>query len=330
SQRTFVRLFSSTPSTLSTHTLRTLRSLSRRYQFTRNMAATVQTPDAVAAAAVDLIEQAKRKAAYRAVADHFNPEMQFVGIGSGSTIIYGVEAIKDCLAKNPPKGGRYIFFVPTGFQSRKVIEQAGLMPMAFDSLPENVMLDVAFDGADEVDDDLNCIKGGGACLFQEKLVATRAKKFVCIADYRKNQTRLISKWPSIPIEVAPIAHATVMRQLKLIGSVDPVLREHTLAKTGPVQTDQGFYIIDAPFKPLLIQEDVKNGKDGSGKDGQWEVTALAHKIKSISGVLEVGLFYGPNGYEVQAAGGQGGQKPVAAYFGNEDGTVGVKEAQPPK
>lgn len=55
------------------------------------------------------------------------------------------------------------------------------MPMGFDSLPENVMLDVAFDGADEVDDDLNCIKGGGACLFQEKLVATRSKKFVCIA-----------------------------------------------------------------------------------------------------------------------------------------------------
>lgn len=55
------------------------------------------------------------------------------------------------------------------------------MPMGFDSLPEKVMLDVAFDGADEVDDELNCIKGGGACLFQEKLVATRAKKFVCIA-----------------------------------------------------------------------------------------------------------------------------------------------------
>ncbi|KEQ65574.1 ribose 5-phosphate isomerase A [Aureobasidium melanogenum CBS 110374] len=276
------------------------------------MSVTTGAPGSAAAAAVDMIEQAKRKAAYRAVADHFDSEMQFVGIGSGSTIIYGVEAIKDCLAKNPPKNGRYIFFVPTGFQSRKVIEQAGLMPMGFDSLPENVMLDVAFDGADEVDDDLNCIKGGGACLFQEKLVATRAKKFVCIADYRKNQTRLITKWPSIPIEVAPIAHATVMRQLKLIGSINPVLREHTLAKTGPIQTDQGFYIIDAPFKPLLTQEDV---------------TALAHKIKSISGVLEVGLFFGPNGYEVQAAGGQGGQKPVAAYFGNEDGSVSVKEAK---
>jgi ribose 5-phosphate isomerase A len=145
------------------------------------MSVTTAGPGAVAAAAIDMIEQAKRKAAYRAVADHFNSEMQFVGIGSGSTIIYGVEAIKDCLAKNPPKNGRYIFFIPTGFQSRKVIEQAGLMPMGFDSLPENVMLDVAFDGADEVDDDLNCIKGGGACLFQEKLVATRAKKFICIA-----------------------------------------------------------------------------------------------------------------------------------------------------
>lgn len=178
SQQTFIRLLSSSPSTL---TLRSLRPLYRPYQFFRNMSVTTGGPGASAAAAVDMIEQAKRKAAYKAVADHFNSEMQFVGIGSGSTIIYGVEAIKDCLAKNPPKNGRYIFFVPTGFQSRKVIEQAGLMPMGFDSLPENVMLDVAFDGADEVDDDLNCIKGGGACLFQEKLVATRAKKFVCIA-----------------------------------------------------------------------------------------------------------------------------------------------------
>ncbi|GAB7346843.1 hypothetical protein MBLNU459_g1930t2 [Dothideomycetes sp. NU459] len=285
--------------------------------------ATTQTPS------LDNIEAAKRKAAFRAVDEHFSTNMQFVGIGSGSTIIYGVEAIKAKMDEMPNKDGRYIFFVPTGFQSRKVIEQAGLMPMAFDSLPENVMLDVAFDGADEVDSDLNCIKGGGACLFQEKLVATRAKKFVCIADYRKDQKNLISKWPSIPIEVAPISHATVMRQLKLLGSVKPVLREHTLAKTGPVQTDQGFYIIDAPFKSLLSQEDLDAGKDGSGKDGVWDVATLAHKIKGISGVLEVGLFFGPNGYDVQAAGGQGGQKPVACYFGNEDGSVTVRAAKKP-
>jgi len=73
------------------------------------------------------------------------------------------------------------WFIPTGWNSRKVIEEAGLIPMGFDSLPANMMLDVAFDGADEVDEELNCIKGGGACLFQEKLVACRSKKFVCIA-----------------------------------------------------------------------------------------------------------------------------------------------------
>lgn len=130
---------------------------------------------------LDLIESAKRKAAFRAVEEHFKSSYRYVGIGSGSTIIYGVEAIKAHLEKNPTPNGNPIYFVPTGFQSRKVIENAGLFPMGFDSLPEDVMLDVAFDGADEVDDELNCIKGGGACLFQEKLVATRAKRFICIA-----------------------------------------------------------------------------------------------------------------------------------------------------
>lgn len=95
--------------------------------------------------------------------------------------MYGIEAIKDHLAENPPPPNHTIFFVPTGFQSRKAVEAAGLVPVQFDSLSEATMLDVAFDGADEVDEELNCIKGGGACLFQEKLVATRAKKFVCIA-----------------------------------------------------------------------------------------------------------------------------------------------------
>jgi ribose 5-phosphate isomerase A len=74
-----------------------------------------------------------------------------------------------------------IQFIPTGYQSRQVIIRAGLTPTLFDNLPDDVILDVAFDGADEVDDDLNCIKGGGACLFQEKLVAERARKFVCVA-----------------------------------------------------------------------------------------------------------------------------------------------------
>jgi ribose 5-phosphate isomerase A len=142
------------------------------------------------------VEAAKNLAGQRAVAEHFSTSFTHVGIGSGSTIKYVVDAIAAELAKkHGPSvtgstgrrrpsgvGNDYgVVFVPTGYQSRQVIVEAGLQPVAFDELPEDVVLDVAFDGADEVDLDLNCIKGGGACLFQEKLVAQRAKKFVCVA-----------------------------------------------------------------------------------------------------------------------------------------------------
>nr|POE72103.1 ribose-5-phosphate isomerase [Quercus suber] len=278
---------------------------------------------------VDLqrIEAAKRQAAFRAVADHFDSKMRFVGIGSGSTIVYGVEAIKAHLAAHPPPAEHMNWFVPTGWASRKVIEQAGLNPIAFDSLPADATLDVAFDGADEVDDELNCIKGGGACLFQEKLVACRSRKFVCIADYRKRQSRLLTAWPTIPIEVAPIAYASVLKELRSLGSTAPVVREQALSKTGPVQTDQSFYIIDAPFPQLLTEADVQSGKDGSGKGGAWDVDTLAHRIKAINGVLEVGLFHGINGIQAQALGLQGGQKPVAVYFGLENGETEVRQCE---
>jgi ribose 5-phosphate isomerase A len=155
------------------------------------------------------VEAAKRAAAYRAVKDHFPENPTYVGIGSGSTVIYVVEAI----AALGQKVTDSITFVPTGFQSRELIVEAGLKLGGIDSLVpinagtgmlvggklganahavasgtldlglggERAMLDVAFDGADEVDDELNCIKGGGACLFQEKLVAISAKKFIIVA-----------------------------------------------------------------------------------------------------------------------------------------------------
>lgn len=126
------------------------------------------------------VEEAKALAGKRAVAEHFDEKMNYVGIGSGTTILYVVDEIARLLSSNQEAKHR-IRFVPTGYQSRQSIITAGLTPIAFDSLPDGVVLDVAFDGADEVDDELNCIKGGGACLFQEKLVAERAKKFVCVA-----------------------------------------------------------------------------------------------------------------------------------------------------
>lgn len=151
------------------------------------------------------VEASKRRAAYKAVEDHFDPNYRYIGIGSGSTVVYVVEAIaergRDITSK--------MIFVPTGDQSKQMIIEAGLPLGSIDSLPpvasgetkmsgeaalkvatgkqdlglmgKRQALDVAFDGADEVDEELNCIKGGGACLFQEKLVATSAKKFIVVA-----------------------------------------------------------------------------------------------------------------------------------------------------
>ena len=123
------------------------------------------------------IEASKRNAANLAVKEHFPASASYIGIGSGSTIVYVVEAIKALDLPNISS----ISFVPTGYQSRQVIHHAGFRDIKFDSLPTGTLIDVAFDGADEVDEQLNCIKGGGACLYQEKLVATQARKFVCVA-----------------------------------------------------------------------------------------------------------------------------------------------------
>lgn len=138
-------------------------------------------PAPTSSPAVDPIESAKKLAATRAVEEHLDPSFKYVGIGSGSTIVYVVEAI----ASKGPSFYSGMTFIPTGSQSRGLIRKAGLTLCRLDERPEKdgtpVALDVAFDGADEVDGDLNLIKGGGACLFQEKLVATAAKKFVAVA-----------------------------------------------------------------------------------------------------------------------------------------------------
>ena len=126
--------------------------------------------------AVSIIEDAKRAAATAAVTDHYPKDAKYVGIGSGSTVVYVVEAIKN-LAHDLSQ----TTFIPTGYQSKQLIVSAGLTAIDFDAIPQGVVLDASFDGADEVDDDLNCIKGGGACLFQEKIVALQSKKFVCVA-----------------------------------------------------------------------------------------------------------------------------------------------------
>ncbi|GAN11174.1 ribose-5-phosphate isomerase [Mucor ambiguus] len=232
----------------------------------------------------ELIENGKRLAAYKAVDEHISPENQVVGIGSGSTVVYVIERI----LQRPEL--KHITFVPTSFQSKLLILDNGLK---LGSIEQNDVIDVTIDGADEVDDQLNAIKGGGACQFQEKLVAEAAKKFIIVADFRKESKRLGTQWhQGVPIEVVPLCYRTVMKKIEHGMSIKPkqVSLRMAVKKAGPVVTDNGNFVVDADF-------------------GQLEDPAsLLKEIKLLTGVYEVGLFC---------------QMAAMAYFGEQDGSVNV-------
>ncbi|KAG0244503.1 ribose-5-phosphate isomerase rki1 [Mortierella sp. GBA43] len=231
-----------------------------------------------------LIEQAKQKAAYQAVDEHVLPSHRVIGVGSGSTVVHVINR----LVQRDPELNAKTVFVPTSFQSRGLLIDGGLTVGDVEQYPN---VDVTIDGADEVDSKLNAIKGGGAAHLQEKVVAEAAKKFVIVADYRKDSKVLGEQWTKgVPIEVVPFAWKAVLKKLQAMGSKDANLRM-AVAKAGPVVTDNGNFLIDAPFG--LIQDPAQLLKD----------------VKLITGVVEVGLFC--NMAEI-------------AYFGCEDGSVTIR------
>lgn len=237
------------------------------------------------------VEAAKKVAAFQAVDDHLPTDAKVVGIGSGSTVVYVVERIVEMRKKNPQQFASTVF-VPTGFQSKNLITAGGLTLGSMEQFKAGD-IDVAFDGADEVDESLNCIKGGGACLFQEKLVSVCARKFVLVADSRKKSNQLGVNWTQgIPIEVVPMAWAKVQGDLLAMGAKTAVLREGGKAKAGPVVTDNNNFIIDADFGAV----------DGA------QVEQLHNKIKALLGVVETGLFTNAN----------------VAYFGEADGSFSTR------
>ncbi|ODV92239.1 hypothetical protein CANCADRAFT_30465 [Tortispora caseinolytica NRRL Y-17796] len=231
-------------------------------------------------ASKSLIEQAKQACAYAAVDNELKSDAKVVGIGSGTTVVYVVERISQ---RTDLKDTIYI---PTGFQSKQLILQYGLRVGNIDEISS---IDITFDGADEIEPSLNCIKGGGACLFQEKLIASMSKRFILVADDRKDSEILGSRWKQgVPIEVSPYAYLKVINDLIALGCQNPLLRMGAPAKAGPAVTDNGFFIIDADFG--IIKDVVK----------------LEAQIKALVGVLDVGLFPG---------------MAEKAYLGMSDGTT---------
>ncbi|XP_014824100.1 PREDICTED: ribose-5-phosphate isomerase [Poecilia mexicana] len=236
-------------------------------------------------AAANMAEEAKKLAAYSAV-DNNVQNNQAVGVGSGSTIVYAV----DRLAERVRQEKLNIVCVPTSFQARQLILQHGL---ALSDLERHPELDVAIDGADEVDAQLTLIKGGGGCLTQEKIIAGNSKCFVVIADYRKDSSVLGEQWKKgVPIEVIPMAYVPVSRVIAKRFGGEVNLRM-AVSKAGPVVTDNSNFILDWKF------EDVQN----------WSEVNTA--IKMIPGVVETGLFV---------------NMAERAYFGMEDGSVKVRKA----
>ncbi|TMW68265.1 hypothetical protein Poli38472_005733 [Pythium oligandrum] len=230
------------------------------------------------------VEQAKRTAARQAV-DEFVRDGHIVGVGSGSTVVYAAERLGELVREKQLN----IKCIPTSFQSKQLIAQHKL---TLTSLDENPVIDVTIDGADEVDLALNCIKGGGGCQLQEKIVAYAAKTFVVIADYRKESTKLGEQWTKgVPIEVVPMAYVLISEKMKQMGGT-PVLRM-AQQKAGPVVTDNGNFVLDVNFG--LIEDPA----------------TLSDRIKLLPGVVEVGLFCG---------------MASKAFFGQEDGSFTTRVA----
>ena len=209
----------------------------------------------------DFIQEAKKRAALEAV-KHVK-DNNVVGLGSGSTAAFAIIALGERVKNEQLK----ILGIPTSYQAFLLAVENGV---AITTLDEHPQIDVTIDGADQVTSELNLIKGMGAALAREKIVAASSKLNVIIADENKKVKVLGENNQPVPIEVLPFAISLVKRKIVEVGG-NPIVREGK-GKLGPVITDNGNAIIDATFG--LIQ-----------KPGELEV-----KLKMIPGVVETGLF----------------------------------------
>src|SRR5579859_392267 len=184
-----------------------------------------------------------------------------VGLGSGSTAAYAVRFLAERV-----RDGLKIVGVPTSQQTKHLAEQLGIQ---LATLEEHPRIDVDIDGADEIDPQLNLIKGGGGAFLREKIIASVSRRFIVIADSAKQVQRL-GKFP-LPVEVVPFAQSLIKPQIEALGA-KVTLRSY--AYGNPYVTDEGHHILDCNFGEIA------------------DPPALAEKLCHIPGVIEHGLFIG--------------------------------------
>ena len=211
---------------------------------------------------MDLQNQMKQAVALAAV-DQIENGM-ILGLGSGSTAALMIEALAMKIKSGEIKD---VVGVTTSFQGEVLASELGIPLKSLSSVSE---IDLAIDGADEVDPKFQLIKGGGACHVQEKLVAALAKKFIVVVD----STKLVKKLNldfKLPVEVLPSAWKQVQKTLHDLGGKGNLRMAQK--KAGPIVTDQGNLILDLSFRHGIDQPDL-----------------LESQINNIPGVLENGLF----------------------------------------
>ena len=181
-----------------------------------------------------------------------------LGIGTGSTSAFAIEAISVRI-----KEGLSIKAVASSTRSEELAKNAGIRLIDFSEVEQ---VDLYIDGADEVDRDLNLIKGGGGALLREKILAFHSNEFIVIVDSSKLITHL-GKF-LLPVEVIPFAFELTVSQLHKLGCTTSIRQDNDK----PYITDNGNLIVDCDFKKI--------------EDVDW----LHNSINAIPGVVENGLF----------------------------------------
>jgi ribose 5-phosphate isomerase A len=184
-----------------------------------------------------------------------------IGLGTGSTVLFAMQQLSAKV-----RDGLDIAGVPTSLQAAMRARELGIPLTTLDDYP---VLDLAIDGADQVDPVFRVIKGRGAAQLREKCVAAAAGRFIVVVDPGKIVTVLDA---AVPLEVLPFAVTPVMSALISLGG-EPVLREGQ-KKDGPVITDNGNLVVDCRFGPIHRPEE------------------LELSLTTIPGILSCGIFSG--------------------------------------
>ena len=217
-----------------------------------------------------MTQDEKKKAAALAALKYVEPD-SIVGVGTGSTVNYFIEGLGEIR-------NQLTAAVSSSEESTKRLKALGIEVVDLNSVGS---FDIYVDGADEITEHKHMIKGGGAALTREKIVAAVAKKFVCIIDDTK-QVPVLGKFP-LPVEVIPMARSYVAREIVKLGG-DPVYRQG-------VVTDNGNVILDV--HNLVIENPVE----------------LERQLNSIVGVVTNGLFAN-RGADIVLVGESSGVKTV--------------------